>query len=76
MLVRPRKRRTTDLRQNQVSIPAQAVASDAIFLLLRRMRLPLVVLVVVFTISVFGLAAVPGTDAQGTPHRLSVFEAF
>lgn len=76
LLVRPRKRRTTDLRQNQVSIPAQAVASDAIFLLLRRMRLPLVVLVVVFTISVFGLAAVPGTDAQGTPHRLSVFEAF
>ena len=59
-----------------MSIPAQAVASDAIFLLLRRMRLPLVVLVVVFTVSVFGLAAVPGTDAQGTPHRLSVFEAF
>ncbi|GAA1784171.1 NAD(P)-binding protein [Nostocoides veronense] len=76
LLVRPRRRRSTDLRQNHVAIPSAAPGSDAIFLLLRRMRMPLVVLVGVFTVSVFGLAAMPGTDADGNPARIGVFEAF
>jgi len=76
LLVRPRRRRTTDLRQHRVDIPAQPPGADAIFLLLRRMRMPLIVLVLVFAVSVFGLSAAPGTDSDGNPYHLTIFEAF
>ncbi len=50
--------------------------SSSILLMLRRMRVPLVVLIVIFAVSVLGLTLVPGVDANGDPHRLSIFEAF
>ena len=46
------------------------------FLVLRRMRVPLMVLVLVFSVSVLGLTLVPGEDDQGRPHRLGFFDAF
>lgn len=50
--------------------------SDILVLILRRLRAPLVTLIAVYAISIFGLVLMPGTDPQGQPWRLSVFDAF
>ncbi|GAA4696949.1 hypothetical protein GCM10023215_38840 [Pseudonocardia yuanmonensis] len=67
--------RSRRLRQR---IPmASAIEAEAtIFLILRRMRAPLIVLITIFAVSVFGLTLVPGEDATGAPYRMSVFDAF
>ena len=51
-------------------------ASTAVFLILRRLRAPLVVLVLVFAVSVLGLVLIPGQDEAGRPVRTSFFDAF
>jgi len=47
-----------------------------VFLILRRMRVPLLVLIGVYAISVLGLVLLPGIDAEGRPYRLDFFHAF
>jgi Trk K+ transport system NAD-binding subunit len=56
--------------------PDQQQPSAGIFLVLRRMRIPLIVLIVIFAVSVLGLTLVPGEDAQGRPVKMNIFEAF
>lgn len=51
-------------------------ASATIFLVLRRMRAPLIVLIVIFAVSTFGLTLVPGQDDAGRPWRMTFFDAF
>lgn len=46
-----------------------------IFLILRRMRQPLLTLVVVYAVTVLGLTLIPGQDAEGNPARMSIFHA-
>ncbi|NLF53305.1 MAG: potassium channel protein [Thauera phenolivorans] len=46
------------------------------FLVLRRMRMPLILLVTSMAISVLGLTLVPGIGEDGEPRRLGFFEAF
>ncbi|MGX5656587.1 potassium channel family protein [Geodermatophilus nigrescens] len=50
--------------------------SATVFTVLRRMRAPLITLIVIFFISVLGLSLIPGVDAEGQPARLSLFDAF
>ncbi|MEO6565357.1 MAG: NAD(P)-binding protein, partial [Casimicrobiaceae bacterium] len=50
--------------------------SDVIFLVMRRLRAPLVTLIAVYAISVAGLALIPGLDAAGNPGHMSIFHAF
>ncbi len=50
--------------------------TDIHLMILRRMRTPLVVLISAYAISVIGLTLMPGTDPQGQPWRLSLFDAF
>jgi voltage-gated potassium channel len=52
------------------------LASAGVFLVLRRMRVPLIALIVIFAISVLGLSLVPGQDAQGRPDRMGLFDSF
>jgi hypothetical protein len=47
-----------------------------VFLVLRRMRVPLIVLITIFAVSVLGLTLVPGQDAAGRPAHLGIFDAF
>ncbi len=47
-----------------------------ILLILRRMRLPLVLLVSVYALSVLGLVLIPGLDDQGNPWHMDFFHAF
>ena len=51
-------------------------SSEAVFLVLRRMRVPLIVLLTLFAISVLGLTLIPGTNPDGTPWRMGFFDAF
>ncbi|TAH44894.1 MAG: potassium channel protein [Betaproteobacteria bacterium] len=46
------------------------------FLILRRMRAPLILLIVIMAISVLGLTLAPGVDADGNVQYLSFFHAF
>ncbi len=40
------------------------------------MRLPLIVLIILFTVSTVGLTLMPGVDAQGNPWYMDPFDAF
>ncbi|MFT3970622.1 MAG: NAD-binding protein [Micropruina sp.] len=47
------------------------------YLFLRRMRVPLVIVILVYTVSVFGLATVPGVDDNHNPTPgMGLFNAF
>ncbi len=51
--------------------------NNVTYLFLRRMRVPLVLVISVYTISVFGLAIVPGVDDAGQPTPgMGLFHAF
>jgi Trk K+ transport system NAD-binding subunit len=51
--------------------------SSAFFLVLRRMRAPIIVLIAIYAVAVAGLTLVPGVDAEGNPAPpLSFFHAF
>ncbi|HYO85804.1 MAG TPA: NAD-binding protein [Dermatophilaceae bacterium] len=78
LTTRPWRRgsRRPGLRRTAVPVPTQTPSTDAVFLVLRRMRAPLVVLIVVFAISLFGLSLIEGVDGQGRPYRMTVFDAF
>ncbi len=49
---------------------------NVVYLLLRRMRTPLVVLILTYAVSVLGLVLIPGVDAAGHPWRMDFFHAF
>ena len=50
--------------------------SNVILIFLRRMRLPLILLILVYAIATLGLTQVPGVDTDGNQHYLSFFHAF
>lgn len=68
--------RRRGVRRKPVDIPTAAPTNDAIFLLLRKMRAPLIVVIVVFSFCTAGMMFMPGVDPQGHPHRLNLFDAF
>lgn len=47
-----------------------------VYLLLRRMRLPLIVLISVYAISIVGMTLITGVDEHGNPWRMDFFHAF
>src|SRR5689334_5439288 len=60
----------------RVPMSTSGKASATIFLVLRRMRVPLIVLIVIFAVSTLGLTLIPGQDAAGRPWRMGFFDAF
>jgi Trk K+ transport system NAD-binding subunit len=62
--------------RRRVSVVAGVQASATIFLILRRMRAPLITLILIFAVSVFGLTLIPGRDDAGQPWHMGFFEAF
>ncbi|GAA3346340.1 hypothetical protein GCM10020358_56950 [Amorphoplanes nipponensis] len=67
---RPRRAR------RRPSLTRTGETSSTIFLILRRMRAPLIVLITIFAVSVLGLTLIPGRDAAGQPARMGFFDAF
>src|ERR671910_1650519 len=59
----------------RVAAHSSSKASATIFLILRRMRAPLIVLIVIFSVSVLGLTLIPGQDAEGRPWDMGFFDA-
>jgi len=57
-------------------IESSSQASSTIFLVMRRMRAPLITLILVFSVSVVGLTLIPGIGPDGQPARISLFESF
>ncbi|HKJ72090.1 MAG TPA: NAD-binding protein [Gammaproteobacteria bacterium] len=49
---------------------------DVIFLLFRRMRAPLVTLILTYAVATTGLVLVPGETPDGEPWHMSLFHAF
>ncbi len=58
------------------SIARESEASATIFLVMRRMRVPLITLIVLFAVSVLGLTLIPGQGADGRPVRMGFFDSF
>lgn len=50
--------------------------SDVLFLILRRLRAPLITVIIVYAISVGGLALIPGETPDGQRVPMSIFHAF
>ena len=50
--------------------------NNIVFLIFRRMRAPLITLIVTYTLAVLGLSLIPGTDGAGNPWRMDLFHAF
>jgi len=51
--------------------------NSVLFLILRRMRAPLILLILSYAVAVLGLSLIPGVDAEGNPAPgLSIFHAF
>jgi voltage-gated potassium channel len=46
------------------------------YLLLRRLRTPIITVIVVYSVSVLGFVLIPGVDDQGNPWRMDFFHAF
>ena len=50
--------------------------NNSLYLIIKRMRTPMYVLVITFTISILGMVLIPGQDAEGNPYHLTFFDAF
>jgi voltage-gated potassium channel len=50
--------------------------SDVLFLVLRRLRAPIITVIAIYAVSICGLVLMPGIDPEGRPWRLSLFDAF
>jgi Trk K+ transport system NAD-binding subunit len=70
------KRRSAGGVPSRVHVESSSQASSTIFLVMRRMRAPLITLIVIFSVSVIGLTLIPGVDANGNVARISLFESF
>lgn len=59
-----------------VGIPTTVPTTEVIFLIMRRMRAPLIVIITIFSFCTAGMMLMPGVDPQGNPYRLNIFDAF
>jgi voltage-gated potassium channel len=50
--------------------------NTALFIALRRLRLPIIAVIISYAISVTGLVLIPGADGEGRPVEMSWFHAF
>ena len=49
--------------------------NEVLFVILRRLRRPLIVLIIAYAVSVWGLVLIPGVDENGHDVRLGFFHA-
>ena len=68
-------RRRTRPGRIAIEIPDTVPTTEAIFLIMRRLRAPLIVVITTFSFCAVGMMLMPGTDDQGNPYRLSIFDA-
>jgi Trk K+ transport system NAD-binding subunit len=49
--------------------------SNILWIIIRRIRTPLIVIIVTFSISILGMVLIPGVDNNGNPYQMSFFDA-
>ncbi|WP_347353437.1 NAD(P)-binding protein [Intrasporangium sp.] len=59
------------LRRSETTEP-----TSGLLLFLRRMRYPLIAIILIFSVSVVGLTLIPKTEPDGTVRHMSLFDAF
>lgn len=55
---------------------SEEAINPVIAMIMMRMRVPLIILIAVYTITITGLILIPGVDDQGNPWQMSIFHAF
>jgi voltage-gated potassium channel len=65
---RPRLRR-------RILIEDEPAATNTIFIVMRRMRVPLITLIVIFSVTVLGMSVIPAVDPEGRPYHMTIFES-
>lgn len=50
--------------------------NSSLFLILQKMRVPFLVLIITYTISIIGLVSIQGVDSEGKPYTMTIFDAF
>jgi len=50
--------------------------SNSAWIIIRRMRIPFLVIIITFSISIIGLMLIEGKDANGNPYHMNFFDAF
>jgi Trk K+ transport system NAD-binding subunit len=50
--------------------------NSVFFIALRRLRAPLILIILIYAIATLGLTLIPGQDADGRPWHLTIFQAF
>ncbi|MRI59234.1 MAG: portal protein, partial [Epsilonproteobacteria bacterium] len=50
--------------------------SNSAWIIIHRMRIPLLVIIITFSISILGLTLIPGRDDQGNVYYMTFFDAF
>jgi len=51
-------------------------SGNILWIVIRRMRAPFLVIIITFTITILGLVLIPGVDSSGNPYHLSFLDAF
>jgi Trk K+ transport system NAD-binding subunit len=52
------------------------MANNALWLILQKLRTPLLVIIVTYSIAIMGMVLIPGVDDKGDIYHLSFFDAF
>jgi len=50
--------------------------NSSLFIILQRMRRPILVIVITYTIAIIGLLVIDGVDPDGSHHQMTIFDAF
>jgi len=50
--------------------------NNALWIILQRLRIPLIVIIVTYSISILGMVLIPGLDDKGNIYHLTFFDAF
>ena len=55
---------------------SEEAINPVISMIMSRMRMPLIILIVIYAISMLGMIMIQGVDDQGNPWHMSIFHAF
>ena len=50
-------------------------SNNILWIIIRRMRTPLLVIIITFSITILGLVLIPGVDNQGNPYKMNFLDA-
>lgn len=52
------------------------VQNSSLWIVFHKMRMPFIVIILTYTISITGLLIIEGVDSNGNPYHMSIFDAF